>query len=133
MPAIITHKTVMLLARERLVEIRDLLKDKVDKAAEDLTELDRQLLAMATEAARVLNTEPRPRTQLGGLLFTELEGPDNDRYPISQYAVLGSMGPDITAFSNILAPGQGWVFDTVHRVRRTATVNWSTPRPVISL
>ncbi len=115
MPAVITHKTVMLLARERLVEIRDLLQDKVDNAADDLTELDRQLLAMATEAARVLNTEPRPRTQLRGLLFTELEGPDNDRYPISQYAVLGSMGPDITAFSSILIPGQDWVFDIVHK------------------
>lgn len=115
MPAVITHKTVMLLARERLVEIRDLLQAKVDIGVEDLTVLDRQLLAMATEAARVFNTEPRPRTQLGGLLFTELEGPDNDRYPISQYSVLGSMGPDITAFSNILIPGQGWVFDTVHK------------------
>jgi len=115
MPAVITHKTIMLLARERLVEIRDLLQDKVDIGVADLTDLDRQLLAMAKEAARVFNTEPRPRTELSGILFTELEGPDNDRYPISQYAVLGSMGPDITGFSNILIPGQGWVFDTVHK------------------
>lgn len=28
---------------------------------------------------------------------------------------MGAMGPDITGFSALLAPGQAWVFDTVHK------------------
>ena len=33
----------------------------------------------------------------------------------SLFAIMGSMGPDITGFSALLKPGQAWVFDTVHK------------------
>jgi hypothetical protein len=34
---------------------------------------------------------------------------------VSKLAVFGSMGPDLTGFSAVLAPGQSWVFDTIHK------------------
>jgi len=114
MPAVLTHKSIMLLARERVKQFQSVLKRKVDRGV-GVTRLDRQLLAIATETARVFSSEPRPRTQLPGIMFAEPVGADNNRYPISQYAVLGSMGPDLTAFSHILAPGQDWVFDGIHK------------------
>lgn len=114
MPAVLTHKTIMLLARERVNDIRKVLQKKVDDG-DPLTTLDRQMLAIADKTAEIFTSEPRPRTKLPGVAFTELVGNDTDSYPISQYAVLGSMGPDIAGFSAILAPGQDWVFDNVHK------------------
>ncbi len=115
MPAVLTHKSIMLLARERVASIQTVLKAKVDAGGASVTTLDRQLLAIATETSRIFASEPRPITQLPGILFAVPVGADNNRYPISQYAVLGSMGPDITAFSHLLAPGQDWVFDNIHK------------------
>ena len=115
MPAVLTHKAIMLLARERVHSIKTVLQTKVNAGGANVTTLDRQLLAIASETSRIFESEPRPRTQLPGILFATPVGADSDSYPISQYAVLGSMGPDLTAFSHLLAPGQDWVFDTVHK------------------
>ncbi|MCP4285356.1 MAG: hypothetical protein GY792_13025 [Gammaproteobacteria bacterium] len=115
MPAVLTHKAIMLLARERVQRIQSVLQAKINAGGANVSTLDRQLLAIATETSRVFASEPRPRTQLPGILFAQPVGADLDSYPISQYAVLGSMGPDLTAFSHLLAPGQNWVFDNVHK------------------
>jgi hypothetical protein len=105
----------MLLARERISDIRNLLSHKVNAGGASITSLDRQLLAIATETSRILSSDPRPRTQLPGVLFAEPVGNDQESYPISQFAVMGSMGPDIPGFSALLNPGQSWVFDTIHK------------------
>lgn len=115
MPAVLTHKSIMLLARERVSRIHAALQAKVDAGGPNITTLDRQMLAIAAETSRIFASEPRPRTELPGILFANPVGADGDSYPISQYAVMGSMGPDITAFSHILTKGQAWVFDTVHK------------------
>lgn len=115
MPAVLTHKAIMLLARERINTIRAVLQHRIDTGAASVTTLERQLLAIATEASRIFSSDPRPRTQLPGVLFAPPVGNDLRSYPISQFAVMGSMGPDITGFSGLLSPGHAWVFDTVHK------------------
>ena len=115
MPSVLTHKAIMLLAKERVSDIHKVLKAKVDKGGATITTLDRQVLAIAKTTLEIFTSSPRPRGEVTGLLFAEPVGDDNDSYSISQYAVLGSMGPDFTAFSSALAPGQSWVFDTIKK------------------
>lgn len=109
MPAVLTHKAILLLARERLAEVRDALKAKV-RSGQHVTNVDRRMFALATRAHDLLSTPPHPSTDLPGEPYVRPLGQD-----VSQFAVMGSMGPDITGFSALLAPGQAWVFDTVHK------------------
>lgn len=104
----------MLLARERIGSIRRVLQQRINTGIQ-VTSLDRQLLAIADQTLDILSTDPRPSTALQGILFADPVGNDRDRYPISQFAVMGTMGPDITGFSALLAPGQAWVFDNIHK------------------
>ncbi len=109
MPAVLTHKSIMLLARERLAEIRQTIRLR-QRAGVRVTTLDRRIADLADRAYRIMSTPPFPDTDLPGQAFAR---PLGER--VSKFAVMGSMGPDITAFSGLLAPGQGWVFDTVHK------------------
>src|SRR6185295_19032214 len=43
---------------------------------------------------------------------------------VSTYAVMGSMGPDITAFSAVMVEGNGWIFDTVHKGSPDGNLEW---------
>ena len=114
MPAVLSYKASMLLAKERVNDIHKVLKAKRDNGAA-LTTLDRQLLSISKATLDIFQSEPRPRTDLKGLLFVEPIGADVQRYPISQYAVLGSIGPEITAYSEALNPNEKWVQDTIHK------------------
>lgn len=114
MPAVLTYKASMLLAKERVNDIHKVLKAKRDNG-KALTTLDRQLLSIAKATLDIFQSEPRPRTDLKGLLFVEPIGADVQRYPISQYAVLGSIGPEITAYSNTFNPTEKWALDTIHK------------------
>ena len=58
MPAVLTHKSTMLLARERLREMRDLLRAKVNSRL-NITNVDRRILALAERAHELLSTDPR--------------------------------------------------------------------------
>jgi hypothetical protein len=115
MPAVLTHKTIMLLAQERVKDIRRILQARIDSGAPDVTTLERRLLAIATECTRIFTSDPRPDTQLPGVAFATPVGNDTTSYPVSQFAVLGSMGPDLPGFSALLQAGQSWVFDTIHK------------------
>ena len=109
MPAVLTHKAIMLLARQRLDEVRTALNAKQSSGVA-MTNIDRRVLQLATEAHRILARAPYPNADFPDEAFMRPFGKD-----VSKLAVLGSMGPDLTGFSATLAPGQNWVFDTVHK------------------
>lgn len=116
MPAVLTHKTIMLLARERLSQIRDALQAKKNTSGAIHTDLEDQILELAKQACIIMSEPPHPTTTLPGEPFssdTPYLRPLGQR--ISKFAVMGAMGPDITAFSALLSPGQAWLFDTVHK------------------
>ena len=113
MPAALTHKAIMLMARERLAEIRDVVKEGIarKRAANQVpTNLETGLLALAEAAHKQMSTLPHSDASVPGQLFAR-----SLLDKVSKFAVMGSMGPDIPAFSNALQPGQAWFFDTVHK------------------
>ncbi|HYJ84704.1 MAG TPA: zinc dependent phospholipase C family protein [Pyrinomonadaceae bacterium] len=110
MPAVLTHKSIMLLARERIGQIRDALVAKKNSSDVVHTDLEAKILALATKTFDMMSQPPHPTTTLPGHPFVR---PLGDR--ISKFSVMGAMGPDITAFSALFAPGQAWIFDTVHK------------------
>ena len=112
MPAVLTHKSIMLLARQRLEELRDQLQSKIGGGA-TVTDLEHRMLYLARKAHEMMT--------LAGDGALDVDFPTGAAYAtplgrgVSPFAVMGSMGPDITAFSALLAPGQAWVFDIVHK------------------
>jgi Zinc dependent phospholipase C len=113
MPAALTHKAIMLMARERLAEIKDVVQQGIARrtaAGSPVTNLETRLLALVTAAHAQMSTLPHSDASVPGQLFTR---PLEDR--VSKFAVMGAMGPDITAFSSALQPGQQWPFDLLHK------------------
>ncbi|HVR98499.1 MAG TPA: hypothetical protein VMW27_17930 [Thermoanaerobaculia bacterium] len=107
MPAALTHKSIMLLARRRLGVMYRALEAK-QAAGGPVSDLERRVAHLAKMAYDMLSaTDP---VALEGSLAA-----DPLAQGVSQFAVMGSMGPDIPAFAALLAPGQGWIFDTVHK------------------
>ncbi len=117
MPAVLTHKTIMLLARQRLEHIKDVLTRKTTTGAH-VTDLEHRMLYLAAKAFEMLsdNALAAPDAALPAIEF-----PSGAVYAtplgqgVSRFAVMGSMGPDFTGFSALLAPGNTWVFDIVHK------------------
>ena len=110
MPAVLTHKSIMLLARKRVQEIGEALEAKRLAAAAPLTNLEERLEYLAKQAFFYMSTHPSPKTSFPLAPFSRPFGKD-----VSMFAVMGCMGPDIPAFSEALRPGQAWVFDNVHK------------------
>ena len=119
MPAVLTHKAILLLARDRLVQIRDVTARMLERktvAGAKIPLIEHRINLLAGAAVRMLNTLPtadvtQARARDSG--FTGL--PDVFGGGISKFAILGCMGPDLPAFAEVFRPGQGWVFDTVHK------------------
>ncbi len=109
MPAVLTHKAIMLLARERLATIRAQLRAKV-AGGRNVSDLEHRVLHLAEAAHAMLSVPPHPSTALPGLPYFTPLGQD-----VSKFAVMGAMGPDIPAFAALFDPGQSWVFDNVHK------------------
>lgn len=107
MPGPLAHSAILLLARQRLGLVKRALRSKVD-SGHPVTDLERRVLHLADKAHAYLSTPPHP--PLDSALFGI-----PDAGGTSTFAVMGSMGPDIPAFSAVLTPGQAWVFDTVHK------------------
>ena len=102
MPAIFTHKAIMLLARDRLQQLRDGLEAKrVSGLA--VTPLDRQVLYLAKRAVEMLSTAPQAQVRFPTRPLTTALGTG-----VSTYAVLGSLGPALPAYAALAAPGQSW-------------------------
>jgi len=110
MPAVLTHKTVMLLARKRLQEIEEALRAKRLAAAVPLTNIEERVASLAKKAFDFMSSDPPPKLEFPGVPFSRPLGSG-----VSRFAVMGSMGPDIPAFSAALQPGQAWVFDNIHK------------------
>ncbi|HEU0014007.1 MAG TPA: hypothetical protein VFQ45_10005, partial [Longimicrobium sp.] len=112
MPAILTHKAVLLLARERLAELRDRLDAKLG-AGGTLTDLDYRVHFLADQAHQLLS---RAGPVEDDTAFPTMQGGKKLGQGVSRFAVMGSMGPDITGFSGVLAtPAGKWVFDLIHK------------------
>jgi len=107
MPGVLTHKSIMLLARERIRLWRDLLADRLTSGGR-LTDLEHRLFFLASKAYEMMSGPPVPSVDFPGF-------PQHPFSGVNKFAVMGSMGPDFTAFSAVLAPGQGCVFATVHK------------------
>jgi zinc dependent phospholipase C len=112
-PAVLTHKTIMLMARERLRTIADSLNAKLLRAGPK-SDLEHRVMWLADTAYKMMSDGGSLSKR--GVLFPEgaVYGTPLGK-DVSPYAVMGSMGPDITAFSALFARGQSWVFDTVHK------------------
>jgi hypothetical protein len=113
MPAVLTHKAIMLMARERLADMTGTVTRAIARkkaAGLPVRDLEHKLLALAVETYRQMSSPPPIDATVPGQLFAR---PAKDQ--VSKFAVMGAMGPDITGFSALFAPGQGWVFDTVHK------------------
>jgi hypothetical protein len=109
MPAVVTHTAIMLLARERLKDLSAVLNARIaaTPANQKPLVLERRLLDLCNQAIAAFAAPPlAPETLLGGAAFGA---------GVSKLAVMGAMGPDIPAFSNVLQPGQAWLFDTIHK------------------
>jgi hypothetical protein len=120
MPAVLTHKTIMLLARERLGEIRDILTAKIGTAGATVSDLEHRILFLATKAYDLMSDHEVGTPDIDYPTVVRQLAPNNIQLSglgdgISRFAVMGSMGPDITGFSALLSPGNSWVFDTVHK------------------
>ncbi|QSQ26064.1 hypothetical protein JY651_14545 [Pyxidicoccus parkwayensis] len=113
MPAVLTHKTIMLLARERLANIRDTLRRKLD-SGNTVTDLEFRLWYLADRAHRLMSENAGAVPAINYPTDTAVYATPLGQ-GVSRFSVMGSMGPDIPAFAALFAKGQGWVFDTVHK------------------
>lgn len=107
MSGLITHSSVLLLARKRLERIEKLLRGKV-LGGGTVNEIERQVLFLARTALAALNSAPAPATNFDANSFTPWLAQG-----ISQFAVMGSVGPEIARFAAQFAPGQAWLYDTL--------------------
>jgi hypothetical protein len=111
MPAVLAHKSVALLARERIREVVVALENKARRGGA-MSDLERRVLHLAQKALDLSN-RPAPAADAfsapGGTYFPPLGA------GISKFVVMGTMAPDIAAFSAVFARNQAWVFDTIHK------------------
>lgn len=108
MAGLITYSSVLLLARKRLERVEKLLRAKLLTPGAPVNEIERQVLFLARTALRALNHPPAPTTSFDANTFTPWLAQG-----ISQFAVMGSVGPELTRFAAHFAPGQAWLYDTL--------------------
>ncbi len=107
MAGLITYSSVLLLARKRLERVEKLLRGKV-LGGGTVNEIERQVLLLARTALAALNSPPAPATSFDENSFTPWLAQG-----ISQFAVMGSVGPEIARFAAHFAPSQAWLYDTL--------------------
>ena len=102
MPAVITHSAIMLLAKARLEDLRDVLDARIRRyaAGQKPLVIEQRLRDLAQEALDNFAAPPLAPPDV-------LAARSGSR--VSKLAVMGAMGPDIPAFSNALQPGQAWI------------------------
>lgn len=119
MPAVITHTAIMLLARDRLREIRDAVDRLIQRrtvAGDPINPLETKIRDLSARAWDMLSEASAVDPVVAGEAGSALTGlPDPLNTSVSRFAVMGAMGPDIPGFSELFNPGQAWVFDTIHK------------------
>src|SRR4051812_37489326 len=104
----VTHAAVLLLARDRIAEIRDTLQGRKD-AGVPLNPVEENIRALADTTLQLLT---RVNSHPGSLPVRPLGTTVGEG--ISRFALLGAMGPAIPSFSTLLTPYQDWVARVVH-------------------
>lgn len=107
MPGPITYSAVTVLTRDRLRQIRDALRAKLDTGTQ-VRDIERQLYHLADRAFHMLSAE-------GDTVDAPLQlygPPFGDR--ISRYALMGALGPDLPSYGAPQAAGVEWLRDTLH-------------------
>ncbi len=104
----VTHAAVLLLARDRIAEIRDTLQGRKD-AGVPLNPVEENIRALADTTLLLLT---RVNSHPGSLPVRPLGTTVGEG--ISRFALLGAMGPAIPSFSTLLTPYQDWVARVVH-------------------
>jgi hypothetical protein len=112
MPAILTHKAIMLLARERVQDIRDRLLLK-KASGFPLTDLELRVLRLASFTHIAMSDADATREAID--TPSTADWPDGFGSGVSRFSVMGSMGPDIPGLAALLAPAQAVWFDTIHK------------------
>lgn len=106
----LTHAAVAVMARERLLQIRDALKAKIDAAPAAATDLEKKVHYLASQAFAMTNAVPAPPA-------AHFPGAASVRpgSTTSQHFLLGTLGPSLPAFAALFADGQSWLVDTLHK------------------
>jgi hypothetical protein len=113
MPAVLTHTAIMLLARQRLADVKSVLDARIAArwaAGQRPLLIEVRVAELAGAALQIMKAPPHVDATVPGASIASALSEK-----VSKFAVMGAMGPDIPAFGNILDPGQGWLFDTVHK------------------
>lgn len=115
MPAVLTHKAIMMLTRDRLRDLRRRMKVVRDRKlmfGTPRSALEDKVYKLADLAVQAMEEPSGADDVIRSFSGTPEVGGVN---PISRFAVMGAMGPDIPGFSEAFNPGQAWVFDTIHK------------------
>jgi heme/copper-type cytochrome/quinol oxidase subunit 4 len=105
----LTHAAVLLLARDRIAEVRDTLQAR-RAAGHTLHPVEERIRELADRAYAMLGEgTPPPEGSLPVRPLGTTVGAG-----ISRFALMGSMGPALPAFSSLLTPYQDWAARLVH-------------------
>lgn len=107
MTGLITSSAVLALTTKRLERIERLLRGKLNAPGVRRRETERQVLALTRLALAALKTPPSPTVSFDSGSFAPWLARD-----LSQFAVLGALGPEITRYAAEHAPGQEWLINT---------------------
>jgi hypothetical protein len=121
MPGPLTYAAITLLARDRIGQIRDALAAKL-ATGRTINDIERQVQFLAARAHRMMSaTQPAFPSTL------RLYGPPlTDQ--VSKFLLLGALGPDLPRYAALFAPGQRWLFDTLHKGTADADREMVLPR-----
>jgi hypothetical protein len=100
----LTYHAVAALTRDRLHSIESRLQAKIN-AGTNITDLERQVHFLAWAAGQAMSFGPH--------LPNETSLPPFARR-LSKQTVFGSVGLTVPRFGGLYAPGQRWLFDTLH-------------------
>jgi hypothetical protein len=105
---------IALMARQRLIQIRDSLRRKrIAVAPNPLKPIEARVLFLAEQALAVTNVLPSvPIRDFPGAFSSA------PAETTSKFFVMGALGPTMPAFSSLFADGQDWLYQTLRKGTR---------------
>ncbi len=109
MTTLFTQTAVALLARERLLELRTLMRARQAAAAAGaFTSFEQKLLFLAEQSLVLTDVAPRPPAEaLPKVLH------NTDAATVSQFFIMGSAGTSLPRYLTVVGQGQPWLSDTL--------------------